>query len=304
MLIRLQKVIADSGLVSRRKAEEWIAQGRVTVNGRVVRELGTKVDPAKDHVKVDGRHLKEVPPQVFLMLNKPKGYMSSLSDPAGRPTITDLLTGVGLRVFPVGRLDYDSEGLMLLTNQGEIAQALLHPRYHVAKTYLIKVKGVLTDEEIGALERGVELEDGLTGPAVVKKIRKAKENSWVEITIHEGRKHQVKRMLETVGHPVIKLTRVRFGSLSLADLPRGHYRYLTDREANQLRALVRSRQEAVAASREPSRLVAPPARRPTRQSHPARPARPARSTYQARPTRSTRPASPARWAKPSRRRKA
>ncbi|MBI5410715.1 MAG: rRNA pseudouridine synthase [Nitrospirae bacterium] len=240
-MTRLQKVIADSGLASRRKAEEMIAQGRVTVNGRTVRELGTKVDPDRDHVKVDGRHLRPVPPSVFLMLNKPKGYMSSLSDPAGRQTITDLLPGVGLRVFPVGRLDYDSEGLMLLTNQGELAQALLHPRYHVPKTYLIKVKGVLTDEEITSLERGVEMEDGLTAPASVKKVRKAEENSWLEITIHEGRKHQVKRMLEVVGHPVIKLTRVRFGPLNLRDLPLGEYRYLTDREANALRALVRER---------------------------------------------------------------
>ncbi len=236
--------MADSGLASRRKAEEMIVQGRVTVNGRVVRELGTKIDPERDHVKVDGRHLKPVPPSVFLMLNKPKGYVSSLSDPAGRPTIKDLLTGVGLRVFPVGRLDYDSEGLMLLTNQGELAQALLHPRYHVSKTYLIKVKGVLSEEQITSLERGVELEDGRTAPAAVKKIRKVEENSWLEVTIHEGRKHQVKRMLESVGHPVLKLTRVRFGPLSLGDLPHGQYRYLTDREANALRTLVRERRES------------------------------------------------------------
>jgi len=219
-----------------------IAEGRVTVNGRVIRELGTKVDPERDHVKVDGRHLKPVPPSVFLMLNKPKGCVSSLSDPVGRPTITDLLIGVGLRVFPVGRLDYDSEGLMLLTNQGELAQTLLHPRYHVAKTYLIKVKGVLTDEEIASLERGVQLDDGMTAPASVRKVRKVEENSWLEVTIHEGRKHQVKRMLEAVGHPVIRLTRVKFGPLSLGDLPPGRYRYLTDREANALRALVRARE--------------------------------------------------------------
>jgi 23S rRNA pseudouridine2605 synthase len=241
MLVRLQKAIADSGLASRRKAETMITEGRVTVNGRVVRQLGTKVDLERDHVKVDGRHLKPVPPSVFLMLNKPKGCVSSLSDPAGRPTITDLLAGVGLRVFPVGRLDYDSEGLMLLTNQGDLAQTLLHPRYHVPKTYLIKVKGVLTDEEITSLERGVQLDDGLTAPASVQKVRKAKENSWLEVTIHEGRKHQVKRMLEAVGHPVIKLTRVRFGPLALGNLPPGEYRYLTDREANAVRSLVRER---------------------------------------------------------------
>jgi len=196
---------------------------------------------------VDGRHIKPVPPEVYVMLNKPKGCVSSLSDPEGRPTVADLLGRVKLRVFPVGRLDFDSEGLMLLTNNGAMAQALLHPRHHVPKTYLIKVKGVLSDEEIRQLERGVGLDDGRTAPATVKKIRKVEQNSWVEITIHEGRKHQVKRMLESVGHPVLKLTRVRFGPLTLGDLPAGEFRYLTDREANALRAVVRSRLETAAA---------------------------------------------------------
>jgi 23S rRNA pseudouridine2605 synthase len=235
--VRLQKAIADSGLVSRRKAEELIAQGRVTVNGRVVHKLGTKVNPATDHIKVDGRHLKPAPPQTFLMLNKPRNVMSTMSDPGGRVTIGDLLTGVRVRVFPVGRLDFDSEGLVLLTNDGTLAQRLLHPRYHVPKTYLAKVKGMLDEEDLRALEKGVMLDDRRTGPVVVKKVGKAIENSWLEITIYEGRKHQVKRMLEAVGHPVLKLKRVRFGPLRLGDLPAGHYRYLTDREANALRAL-------------------------------------------------------------------
>ncbi|OLC43785.1 MAG: hypothetical protein AUH74_01625 [Nitrospirae bacterium 13_1_40CM_4_62_6] len=218
-----------------------IAQGQVTVNGKVVRELGTRVDPARDHVKVNGRHLEPVQPHAYIMLNKPKGIVSSLSDPEGRPTVKDLLHGVSVRVFPVGRLDSDSEGLMLLTNHGDLAQALVHPRYHVPKTYLIKVKGVLRDDEIKSLERGVELEDGVTSPARVKKVRKAEQNSWLEITIHEGRKHQVKRMLEAVGHPVSKLIRVRFGPLTLRDLAAGEFRYLTDREANAVRDLVRDR---------------------------------------------------------------
>src|SRR5881296_257023 len=241
MLVRLQKVIASSGLASRRKAEVMIAQGQVTVNGRVVRELGTRVDPERDHVKVNGRHLRAVQPYAYLILNKPKNVISTLDDPGGRPTVKHLLPGVSVRVFPVGRLDFDSEGLMLLTNHGDLAQALLHPRYHVPKTYLIKVKGVLTDEELKSLGRGVELEDGVTSPATVKKVRKAAQNSWLEITIHEGRKHQVKRMLESVGHPVSKLIRVRFGPLTLRDLAAGEYRYLTDREANALRELVRDR---------------------------------------------------------------
>jgi 23S rRNA pseudouridine2605 synthase len=243
MDIRLQKVIADSGLASRRKAEEFIVQGRVTVNGQVVCELGTKVDPAKDHVKVDGRHLKPVPPQTFVMLNKPKNIISTMSDPSGRSTIADLLPGVHVRVFPVGRLDFDSEGLMLLTNDGELAQLLLHPRHHVPKTYLIKVKGMLAPEHIDALEKGIMLDDGRTGPAVVKKVGKATENSWLEVTIFEGRKHQVKRMLDAVHHPVLKLKRVKFGPLTLGDLPTGHYRYLTDREANAVRELARERQD-------------------------------------------------------------
>lgn len=260
MDIRLQKLIASTGLASRRKAEALIVAGRVTVNGRVVTELGTKVDPDRDHVKVDGQHLRAVQPYVYLMLNKPKHVMSTLDDPEGRPTIKDYLRGVKVRVFPVGRLDFDSEGLMLLTNNGALGQALLHPRYHVPKTYVVKVKGVLGDEDIAALEQGVDLEDGRTGPATVKKIRKAEANSWVEVTIHEGRKHQVKRMLESVGHPVIKLMRVRIGPLSLGDLEPGEFRFLTDREANALRELVEDR-VASAQGRQPQ---GPRPKRPAR----------------------------------------
>ncbi len=243
MEVRLQKLIAGSGLVSRRKAEVLIASGRVTVNGRIVTELGTKVDPGRDHVKVDGKHLSAAQPFVYVMLNKPKHVMSTLDDPGGRTTVKDFLRGVSVRVFPVGRLDFDSEGLMLLTNNGELAQALLHPRYHVPKTYLIKVKGVLTDDEIRQLEQGVPLEDGMTSPAVVRKIRKAEQNSWLEMTIREGRTHQVKRMLDSVGHPVIRLTRVKMGPLSLGNLEPGEFRFLTDREANALRGLVEQRLE-------------------------------------------------------------
>ncbi|WP_447980231.1 pseudouridine synthase [Candidatus Nitrospira bockiana] len=243
MEVRLQKVIAASGLASRRKAEQLITEGRVTVNGQIVRELGSRVDPDRDHVKVDGRHLKAVEPYAYIMLNKPKGIVSSLRDPEGRPTIKDLLHGVRLRMFPVGRLDFDTEGLMLLTNHGQLAQALLHPRYHVAKVYLVKAKGILSDEEIDQLERGITLDDGVTAPASVKKVRKAEENSWLELTIYEGRKHQVKRMFEAVGHPVLKLKRTRFGPLSLGDLPAGEFRFLTDREANALRVILRSKQD-------------------------------------------------------------
>lgn len=275
MEVRLQKLIAGTGLASRRKSEELITSGRVTINGSVVKELGTKVNPDRDHVKVDGKHLRAAQPYVYLILNKPKNVMSTLDDPEGRPTVKDLLHGVTVRVFPVGRLDFDSEGLMLLTNHGDLAQALLHPRYHIPKTYLIKVKGVLDDAKIEALERGVKLEDGFTAPAKVTKVSKAESNSWLEVTIHEGRKHQVKRMIEAVGHSVIKLTRIRMGPLLLGDLAPREYRFLTDREANRLRELVEDRVSRVErpeldASGKPTRWQTPTAPAPPRPPKPER----------------------------------
>ncbi len=237
-MIRLQKIIAGSGISSRRKAEEYIRHGLVTVNGETVMTLGTKVDPLHDHIKVNGRHLKSRLPDMFVMLNKPVGYLSTLHDPDGRPTIKRLMPKPSLRLFPVGRLDFDSEGLLLLTNNGDIAQACLHPTHHVQKTYLVKVKGVLEDSQVQQLRRGVALEDGQTAPAKVKKAGKAQANSWIEITIHEGRKHQVKRMFDHIGHPVIRLKRIQFGPLNLGKLLPGKSRYLTDNEANDLRHLL------------------------------------------------------------------
>ncbi len=235
--VRLQKIIAGSGISSRRQAEDFIRHGLVTVNGETVMTLGTKVDPLHDHIKVNGRHLKSKLPDMFVMLNKPIGYLSTLHDPDGRPTINQLMSKPSLRLFPVGRLDFDSEGLLLLTNNGDIAQACLHPTHHVQKTYRVKVKGVLEDIHLQQLRRGVTLEDGHTAPAKVKKAGKAKTNSWIEISIHEGRKHQVKRMFEHIGHPVIRLKRIQFGPLNLGKLLPGKTRYLTDDEANDLRHL-------------------------------------------------------------------
>lgn len=237
-MVRLQKVIAASGLASRRAAETMIQEGRVTVNGEVVRTPGRCIDPSTDHVKVDGRHLKPTEPEVFVLLHKPPGYVTTMDDPFGRPTIADLLEKVKVRVFPVGRLDYDAEGLILLTNNGNLAQACLHPRYHVPKTYLVKVSGVCTDEVIRNLEEGVLLEDGLTAPAAVRKSGKAKANSWLELTIYEGRKHQIKRMVEALGHRVMRLKRTHFGPIALGDLPVGACRFAADVEANALRAIV------------------------------------------------------------------
>ena len=237
-MVRLQKIIAGSGISSRRKAEEYIRHGLVTVNGETVMTLGTKVDPLHDHIKVNGRHLKSKLPDMFVMLNKPAGYLSTLHDPDGRPTIKQLMPKPSLRLFPVGRLDFDSEGLLLLTNNGDIAQACLHPTHHVQKTYLVKVKGVLEDIQVQQLRRGVLLDDGQTAPAKVKKAGKAQANSWIEITIHEGRKHQVKRMFDHIGHPVIRLKRIQFGPLNLGKLLPGKTRHLTDDEANDLRHLL------------------------------------------------------------------
>jgi pseudouridine synthase len=236
---RLQKIIARAGITSRRKAEELILQGRVKVNGQVVTELGSKADPERDHVKVDGKLIHFRQPQAYLILNKPRGYVTTLADPEGRPTVLDLLKGVRQRVFPIGRLDYDTEGLLLLTNDGDLAHVLMHPSYEVPKTYLAKVKGVLSDEEIKKLEKGVPLPGGKIAPCSIKKIRKTQENSWLEVTLHEGKKRQVRRMLERVGHPVLKLKRIRYAFLNLAGLLPGQYRHLSPQEVKRLKSLAK-----------------------------------------------------------------
>ncbi len=234
MLERLQKIISAAGITSRRAAEQLISEGRVRVNGTVVTELGTKADASKDHIKVDGKLINPRQQPTYIMLNKPAGFVTTMSDPEGRPTVHDLLKGVKTRVYPVGRLDYNTEGLLLLTNDGDFAHLITHPKHEFPKTYLAKVKGVLDDRQIELLEKGVFLQDGKTAPAKVKKIRKEEANSWVEITIHEGRKRQVRRMFDHVGRSVIKLKRVRTGGLSLGDLAEGSFRYLTSQEVKGL----------------------------------------------------------------------
>lgn len=215
-----------------------MTDGAVTVNGRVVRKLGSKADPERDHIKVSGKLINPKQPKIYLMLNKPREVVTTLSDPMGRVTVKQLLRGVRTRVFPVGRLDYDSEGLLLLTNDGELVQRMLHPSFRVPKTYVVKVKGVLTDEEIQGLTKGVDLADGRTRPCRIRKIQKTEKNSWVEMTIYEGRNRQIRRMLETTDHPVLKLKRIRMATMELGELPTGQYRYLTAPEIKSLKRVV------------------------------------------------------------------
>ncbi len=225
---RLQKVLAQRGYGSRRACEELIAAGRVTVNGEVA-VLGRRVDPDRDAVEIDGRHVGIRPGLVHYLLNKPAGVVTTASDPQGRRTVIDLVPAEP-RVFPVGRLDYDSEGLLLLTNDGELANRLTHPRYGVDKEYLAEVDGIVTAAGVRALREGVELDDGRTAPARVSQ----PDRGVLRITIHEGRNRQVRRMCEAIGHPVRRLVRVRIGPLADRSLPPGQWRELT---AGELRAL-------------------------------------------------------------------
>ncbi|HLO04724.1 MAG TPA: pseudouridine synthase [Symbiobacteriaceae bacterium] len=246
---RLHKVMAQAGLASRRHSEELIQAGRVTVNGQVVTQLGMKVTPGKDLVEVDGRLLGKAEEQIYILLNKPKGYVTTLFDPQGRKKVTDLLGGeIGQRVYPVGRLDYDTEGLLLLTNDGQLANALMHPSQQINKTYIAKVRGVPNTSKITMLEKGVELEDGLTAPADVKLIEAHGPNAAsLSIRIHEGRNRQVRRMFEYVGHEVISLRRTTMGPLHIKTLKVGEWRHLTPQELKDLRTAIGDKEAARAA---------------------------------------------------------
>jgi len=239
---RLQKVLAAAGIGSRRRCEELIAAGRVQVNGQVVTRLGTRVDPLRDDIRVDGRPVRPLRPDRFryVMMHKPVGVVTTLRDPQGRPTVADLLPKGFPRLFPVGRLDRDSSGLLLFTNDGELAAALLHPRYEIPKTYRVTVQGHPSPRALAALRRGVVLEDGPTAPAQVRVLSRDRDTSVLEVVIHEGRKRQVRRMCAAVGHPVVALQRVGFGPLSLGRLPPGAVRELSSREVEALREAVRN----------------------------------------------------------------
>jgi len=238
MLERLQKIIAAAGIASRRKAEILITSGQVAVNGKTVTELGSKADPEVDHIRVSGKLLRGPERHAYLMMNKPKGYVTTVSDPEGRPTVLDLLRGVRARVYPVGRLDYASEGLLLLTNDGALAHRLTRAASHVRKTYQVKVSGKPTAEAITSLRAGVTLRDKgakpvKTSPAKIHLLRDA-PNPWYEVTLIEGRNRQIRRMFKEVGHDVEKIKRVRYGPLEL-DVEPGHFRPLRPQEVERLR---------------------------------------------------------------------
>ncbi|HET8627538.1 MAG TPA: pseudouridine synthase [Thermomicrobiales bacterium] len=251
MAERLQKVLAARGVASRRHAEELILAGRVNVDGRVVRELGTKVDPEAATIRVDGHLLRPERPR-YLLLNKPRGYVTTAHDPQGRRTVFDLLD-VPERVFPVGRLDLDSEGLLLLTNDGELANRVAHPRYRLDKEYHALVDGAPGPGALDALRRGgLPVEGGVSGPAEVALLDREGGGTWVRVVIHEGRKRQVRRMLEAVGHRVRRLRRVRLGPLTLAGLPPAASRDLTPVEVAHLRRALGLAAGESAAPREPA----------------------------------------------------
>ena len=240
---RLQKALARAGVASRRAAEAMIVAGRVRVNDKVVTELGTKINPGKDDVRVDGRKVEVTSPEkqerVYFILNKPPGFLTTTKDDRGRKTVMDLVVGASqARIYPVGRLDFDAEGVLLLTNDGELANLLTHPRYHVPKTYLAKVKGVPSEEKLNKLRRGIYLEDGPTKPAHVEVEEKMKANTWVEITVTEGRNRLIKRMFWRIQHPVLKLVRTKFGALDRDGLRLGEYRELSRKELEQLRDFI------------------------------------------------------------------
>jgi 23S rRNA pseudouridine2605 synthase len=231
---RLQKILAKAGVCSRRAAEEYIRQGRVRVDGILVTEMGIKVDPGQQQITVDGNRIHLSQRKITLLLNKPKGYVTTMSDPQGRPIVASLVKDVDERLFPVGRLDLDTEGALLMTNDGELAQKLLHPKFEVNKTYQVIINGTISQTTIYALEHGIELDGRLTWPARITLIRKSEKNSTLHIVIHEGRKRQVRRMFEAVGHPVIHLKRLAYGNLELGNLASGKYRFLGKKDLDRL----------------------------------------------------------------------
>ncbi|MBN2265692.1 MAG: rRNA pseudouridine synthase [Candidatus Aminicenantes bacterium] len=237
METRLNKFLSHAGVCSRREADRWIAEGRVSVNGRVVLELGAKVDPGRDKVAANGKPVRSAEERpVYILMNKPAGRVVSVKDPFGRPTVLDLLGRLPVRVYPVGRLDLDTEGALLLTNDGELALRLTHPRYGVAKVYEARVEGAPTETDLDKVRRGLFLEGRRTAPARVKVLYRGRRSALLRIEIHEGRKREIRKLFEAVGFPVDRLKRVDFAGLTLEGLKAGEWRYLNKKEIARLRA--------------------------------------------------------------------
>ncbi|MCU1326130.1 MAG: ribosomal large subunit pseudouridine synthase [Bryobacterales bacterium] len=271
-LQRLQKILAQAGIASRRKAEELILEGRVIVNGKVVTELGTKANPEIDHIKVDGRLLKkETAEHIYIALHKPDNVVSTASDPQRRTTVLDLLEGLKTRVFPVGRLDYHSTGLILLTNDGDLANAITAAKSHITKTYMVKTKGSLTQEEEDQFRRGVPLHGIRTAPAGLRMVREG-DNPWYEVTLIEGRNQQIRTMFKHFGHLVEKLRRIRIGDLELGTLKPGEFRFLDPHEVKSLERLTRApkKPSVVAAVTPPKAKKRLPAKRTSPKSTPVK----------------------------------
>jgi 23S rRNA pseudouridine2605 synthase len=230
---RIQKILARAGICSRRKAEEYIARGRVSIDGQVITRPGVKVDPELVKINVDGKPVQQEQ-KVYILLNKPPGYVTTVSDPQGRPTVMDLLADIKHRVFPVGRLDLASEGALILTNDGAMTNKILHPSFEVNKTYEATVKGFPKTADLKQLEQGIMLEGRKTWPAQLRILRRKKGTTTIEVVIHEGKKRQVRKMFQAIGHHVLRLKRTAYGSLKLGTLPRGKYRFLTKNDIKNL----------------------------------------------------------------------
>jgi 23S rRNA pseudouridine2605 synthase len=237
MPMRLQKVLAQAGLASRREAEQWIQAGRISINGKVVMTLGTQADPAVDRIAVDGKVVNRLAPKVYYLLNKPPGYVSTCEDELGRPTVLNLLKPMKFRLFPVGRLDWDSEGLLLLTNDGDLAQRLLHPRFHIRRTYLAKVEGIPSPATLQRLANTGDPSAPRSRRPTARISKVGERHAWLEIRLWEGKNRQVRRMCEAVGHPVKRLRRVQFAGLDTLGLSLGQYRALTPTEVLVLKRL-------------------------------------------------------------------
>lgn len=237
--MRINKYIALCGVASRRKAEELILAGRVTVNDEVMTELSYKVDEENDIVKVDDKLIKEENKLVYILLNKPEGYITTVKDQFDRPSVLDLVSDIKERVYPIGRLDYETSGLLLLTNDGDLTYKLTHPKHEVDKTYVARVKGKLTKEEIERFKTGLKIEDYTTAPAKLKVIKydEQKDSSLLEIKIHEGKNRQVRKMCKAINHPVLRLRRSAMGKIKIGDCEIGKYRYLTEDEIKYLKNL-------------------------------------------------------------------